>query len=63
MRPQASSTCTASRRSTTLMGAREDGFIPSEEWFGEYMGELGLRYALNKTPQEVATEGEEANVD
>lgn len=39
------------------MGTREEGFIPSETWFGEYMGEQGLRYALNKTPKEVETEG------
>lgn len=37
---------------------KEADFIPSEEWLGEYMGQQGLRYALNKTPEEVDTEGE-----
>lgn len=37
---------------------KEADFVPSEEWLGEYMGQQGLRYALNKTPEEVDTEGE-----
>lgn len=40
------------------MRLSEADFIPSEEWLGEYMGEQGLRYALNKTPEEVEKEGE-----
>ena len=39
------------------MKLSEDDFIPSEEWLGEYMGEQGLRYALNKTPKEIESEG------
>lgn len=39
------------------MKLSEDDFIPSEEWLGEYMGQQGLRYALNKTPKEIETEG------
>ncbi|CAM9613028.1 unnamed protein product, partial [Choristocarpus tenellus] len=40
------------------MALSEDDFIPSERWMGEYMAQFGLRYALNKTPEEVATEGD-----
>lgn len=38
---------------------KEADFIPSEEWLGEYMGEQGLRYRMDKTPQEVEEEGEQ----
>lgn len=37
---------------------KEADFIPSEEWLGEYMGEQGLRYRMDKTPKEVEEEGE-----
>ncbi|CAM9688855.1 unnamed protein product, partial [Ascophyllum nodosum] len=47
-----------STRSGVSMKLAEDDFIPSEEWFGKYMGEQGLRYALNKTPDEVEKEGD-----
>ena len=41
---------------------KEADFIPSEEWFGEYMGQQGLRYALNKTPDEVKSEGTQSEM-
>lgn len=37
---------------------KEADFIPSEEWLGEYMGEQGLRYRMDKTQKEVEEEGE-----
>lgn len=37
---------------------KEADFIPSEEWLGEYLGEQGLRYRMDKTPKEVEEEGE-----
>lgn len=43
----------------TMAGSlKEEDFVPSERWLGEYMGQQGLRYALNKTPDEIKKEGE-----
>eukprot|EP00904_Undaria_pinnatifida_P006081 jgi/Undpi1/2602/HiC_scaffold_13.g05981.m1 len=60
LRPQANARATVAASSTPLrMGLLKEGdFIPSEEWLGEYMGQQGLRYALNKTPEEVKKEGD-----
>lgn len=60
-RPQAHGRTSAAPSRTSLqMGwsLKEADFIPSEEWLGEYMGEQGLRYRMDKTEKEVAEEGE-----
>lgn len=57
-RPQATSRTAAASSTSLRMGfLKEADFVPSEEWLGEYMGQQGLRYALNKTPDEVEKEG------
>uniref|UniRef100_A0A7S2V2P5 PS II complex 12 kDa extrinsic protein n=1 Tax=Fibrocapsa japonica TaxID=94617 RepID=A0A7S2V2P5_9STRA len=51
-------------RSTSLnmggasVGGSDEEFVPSETWLADYLGENGLRYAMNKTPQELETEGD-----
>lgn len=60
-RTQARGRTSTSPSTTSLrMGwsLKEADFIPSEEWLGEYMGEQGLRYRMDKTPKEVEEEGE-----
>ncbi|CAN0020042.1 unnamed protein product [Ectocarpus sp. 8 AP-2014] len=61
LRTQARGRSNTATSSTSLrMGwsLKEADFIPSEEWLGEYLGEQGLRYRMDKTEKEVAEEGD-----
>eukprot|EP00903_Cladosiphon_okamuranus_P013592 g12659.t1 len=53
-------TSTAASSTSLRMGwsLKEADFIPSEEWLGDYLGDKGLRYRMDKTAKEVEEEGD-----